>query len=251
MLDALPPAVPTRPTGLRSRRGVAITAVTIASLGVGGLVAAGPGIFSPAADRTPPTLPDSASERAGVAVTMPASTSTTPGTTLATQEGSTLMIGTNLPSESEVGAIAAAPDDESVECVGDTHGDSVSEVARDDETTGDDEAAPGRGSLVREVAQSACGKPEQSRDRPSDTAPGRTGTSPADTAPGRTGTTPTDASKPSDTAPGRSGDTSNPSDTAPGRSVDQDTDSNGTPNPNGKASASGNPNPNGKANGKP
>ncbi|MEJ7799521.1 MAG: hypothetical protein WKF60_03325, partial [Ilumatobacter sp.] len=67
MVDAHRAAVPDMLPGRRSRRGVAIAAVTVASLGLGGLVAAGPGFFSPAADRplvsAPPTVPSGSVEQ--------------------------------------------------------------------------------------------------------------------------------------------------------------------------------------------
>src|SRR4029079_14708022 len=39
------------PSGFRARRGIAIAVITVASLGVGGLAAAGPGVFQAAANR--------------------------------------------------------------------------------------------------------------------------------------------------------------------------------------------------------
>ncbi|MEO6651542.1 MAG: hypothetical protein ABIP17_02680 [Ilumatobacteraceae bacterium] len=59
MVDAQRAAVHDLLPGPRSRRGVAIAAITVASLGLGGLVAAGPGFFSPAADRPVVPVPTS------------------------------------------------------------------------------------------------------------------------------------------------------------------------------------------------
>lgn len=68
--------------GRRSRRGVAVAAVTVASLGLGGLVAAGPGIFSPAADRPvvapPPTVSSGSVEQADTSDDVPTMSPATP-----------------------------------------------------------------------------------------------------------------------------------------------------------------------------
>jgi hypothetical protein len=123
----------------RSRRGVAVAAVTVASLGLGGLVAAGPGIFSPAADR-----PDNSSmarttvsEERAVDAGEPGGAETTSD---ATQAG---------------GAVGRITDDPDVECVAGGHGRTVSSVANAAES--DSEAVTG-------AAHSECGMPDRDPD---------------------------------------------------------------------------------------
>lgn len=202
MLDALS-AVPARPTGHRPRRGVLITAVTVASLGVGGLVAAGPGhFFSPAADRPPATGPtstagesfiDSADDDDGTTTTMP-----DPDTVTSSLVARIADPGNDLVRDEGV------IDDPADECEADRHGDAVSDIAR----------SGAGGEAVSDVARSDCGTPEQPDTEggvPAVTAPGRTGDTPAVTAP---------AARPEPgppaAPPGQTGDT--PDVTAPGRS---------------------------------
>src|SRR5690606_361 len=195
MLGAMS-ADPVRPVGHRSRRGIAIAAVTVASLGVGGLVAAGPGIFFfPAADR-PPADDPTTTETTSVATTADVTRDQRGGPSAPSAvTTSTVLSDDAAPSNGE----DASTSDDTDGCDG-NHGDAVSDVAR---TT-----VPGE--QVDDAARSDCGKPNpDDRESPSVTAPGQTGDSPSDTAPGRTG------DSPSDTAPGRAGDS--PSDTAPGQ----------------------------------
>ena len=131
MREVLPTTVPVRPTGLRSRRGIAIAAVTVASLGVGGLVAAGPGIFQPAADKPPVGLDDGIDD--------------------GEQGGDRAPTVSTAPSlddsiERRGGGSGA------VQCADGPHGKTVSSIAK---TT---EPGPDKGETVSSAAQSDCGK---------------------------------------------------------------------------------------------
>lgn len=196
MLGAMS-ADPVRPAGHRSRRGIAIAAVTVASLGVGGLVAAGPGVFFfPAADRSPATDP-STTEVSSVPTTSDVTHEqrTEPSSTLAP---AAVVLGDAAPSDDEDAGTSQDTDG----CDG-NHGDAVSDVARSTDP----------GEQVSDIARSDCGKPgTDDRESPSNTAPGQTGDNPSNTAPGQTG------DSPSDTAPGRTGDTN--ATTAPGQTGD-------------------------------
>ena len=185
-----------RQDGNRSRRGIAIAAVTVASLGVGGLVAAGPGIFFfPAADRPPATAPSTPAATSVQAVDATAvERNVERGLPTVTSVTTSTLGVDGLPAQSRDGDAGASQDTDGCEA---THGDAVSDVARS--------TVPGE--QVKDAARSDCGKPDD-RESPSDTAPGQTGQSPSDTAPGQTG------QSPSDTAPGQTGQS--PSDTAPG-----------------------------------
>jgi hypothetical protein len=134
--------------GIRSRRGIAIAAVTVASLGVGGLVAAGPGFFTEANDPSiavsgPSTLPDGA---VAAGVTLPfaqPSDSTVPGTTAPE---------TTVPESSVPETTSPEAIDAEVECEEGSHGATVSKVAKASESM------PGKGAIVSAAAQSDCGK---------------------------------------------------------------------------------------------
>ncbi|MFP5487099.1 MAG: hypothetical protein ACLGHQ_02175 [Acidimicrobiia bacterium] len=216
MIDALS-ADPAPPTGRRSRRAVAIAAVTVASLGVGGLVAAGPGIFFlPAADQPSEQAPGPRGDGEDVSTTVRDVLDGTPPVTLPTRPSPT----TTAAPPAERSSPTALPTDTTTDddCDEATHGEAVS-----------DEARSGEPGSVRDVATSDCGKPDEATaETPSSTAPGRTGETPAITAPGRTGETPADTApgqtgeSPSDTAPGQTGES--PSDTAPGQTDDASTD---------------------------
>ena len=225
MLDALSaaPARPT-PTGHRSRRGIAIAAVTVASLGVGGLVAAGPGnFFFPAADRSPTTGPTS---------TMTAAEPSTRSSDDVDASAPPASDGVN-PTSTLVATIAepgtdlvTSDDAETDECDAENHGDAVSEVARS--------TVPG--DEVRATAHSDCGKPDSAGgpgDNPSITAPGQTGENPSITAPGQTGESPATTApgqtseSPATTAPGQTGES--PATTAPAQPGPGHTDGNSRP----------------------
>lgn len=141
MLEVLQ-TVPAR-SGLRSRRGIAIAAVTVASLGVGGLVAAGPGIFRPAAD-TPPTTSSSDAR---------------------VTSGPVSAVGHTVDDASEVSidAVPNALDGSAggdaepqaageVECAGGNHGETVSSIARSSAPAG-----TAHGERVSDAARSDCG----------------------------------------------------------------------------------------------
>jgi hypothetical protein len=211
MIGALS-SVPARQTGHRSRRGIAIAAVTVASLGVGGLVAAGPGsFFFPAADRSPATGPESAPERSFESST---SSGDDPSGESAPVEPATSTLVARI-AEPGIDLVTGQDEDpgdghgDGDECEAERHGDAVSDVARST-TPGPD---------VRDTARSDCGKPDTAEDpeqSPSQTAPGQTGQTPAVTAPGQTG------ESPSDTAPGQTGQT--PATTAPGQADESPSD---------------------------
>jgi hypothetical protein len=129
--------------GFRSRRGIAIAAVTVASLGVGGLVAAGPGFFTeandpPAAVSAPTSDPDAGSAA---------------GTTLFDEETTeTTVPDETVPSTTVTGDSLAANIIPEVECEEGNHGATVSKVARAAESL------PGKGAIVSQAAKSDCGK---------------------------------------------------------------------------------------------
>jgi hypothetical protein len=197
MIGALS-SVPARQTGHRSRRGIAIAAVTVASLGVGGLVAAGPGsFFFPAADRSPATGPESAPERSFESST---SSGDDPSGESAPVEPATSTLVARI-AEPGIDLVTGQDEDP-----GDGHGD------------GDECEAERHGDAGQTPAVTA---PGQTGESPSDTAPGQTGQTPATTAPGQADESPSDtapgqtAGTASDTAPGQTDES--PSDTAPGQ----------------------------------
>lgn len=191
MVAALEP-VPAR-HGSRSRRGLVLAAVTVASLGVGGLAAAGPGIFTApftgGSDRSrtdgeslsigdDPTeqsgndtndgVPDSADDEGGKP------NDAAPGTVVAPDNAGDRGRQSGTAQESPAG------DDPStdVECADGNHGATVSEVATSS-TPGD------RGAEVSDAARSDCGKPNADDTATDEDAPGR-----SDDAPGRSGDQP-------------------------------------------------------------
>jgi hypothetical protein len=139
------------PRGIRPRRGVAIVAITAASLGVGGLAAAGPGVFpkvldfgtpeSDVPEPEPVELPDAVFD----APTNPAAPLVVPGGDGAAQPA--------VPNESP--ATPAAPDRSeaaanrsdtgSSRCAEDDHGEAVS-----------DAAMVGDAGAIDEIARPAC-----------------------------------------------------------------------------------------------
>ena len=134
---------PARIVGLRTRRGIAIAAVTLASLGVGGLVAAGPGFFQASADKvftndeetteTTETPEDGDDEQ---------SETSPPSDELSSDQLS------SDPSSTDVAKLG-----DEVECAEGNHGKTVSSIARATESTDD------KGEIVKAAAQSDCGKP--------------------------------------------------------------------------------------------
>ena len=150
--------------GPRPRRVAAIAAITVASLGLGGLAAAGPGIFSPAADRPEPSTP--------VDTTVP-DTAVDP----ADDPGADPSAAT-LPDTTRNGAEGSDTDDESPGKSGDAPGQNKT----DNESPGKSGDAPGQNKTDNE-------SPGKSGD-----APGQTGETPGQTGetPGQTGGTPDD-----------------------------------------------------------
>jgi len=257
MLEVLPTFDPTRTSRLRSRRGVAIAAVTVASLGVGGLVAAGPGFFQAAADR--PTV-------APASTIAPVSTADVEDHQGDDEDdqgdhedgrgnfGSIPPVGTATPARSEidcpgeshgetVSSIAVATDpgpdhgrivseaarsgceDEGsagsneIECGGRTHGDTVSSTAHATRTSVEpgSHGGSGIGETVTEAARSDCGK------RDSDDV--GTAVDRRSEAPGQTGETPGQTGE----APGQTGETPGLSRDLPAPAVDTPDHPPGTP----------------------
>lgn len=221
MLGAMT-SVPARPPRPR-RRGVAIAAVTVASLGVGGLVAAGPGaFFAPAADlspdvRTPPDRTPSVDPTDGDTVNETIHEG--PDVPVGADSPRPVDAGTPEPSRPATPSTASAAGDDRIGDV--AHTDACDEVTPDEATHGDvvsDEARSPEPRDVPDTARSDCGLPSAAAgDSPSVTALGRAGHDAADPLADPPLDRPADT--PAETVPGRAGDapSGTPSDTAPGR----------------------------------
>jgi hypothetical protein len=156
------------PRGVRSRKGAAIVAITAASLGVGGLAAAGPEIFPRVLDFGRAALPeqvqpDIASESAPPAVSppdavisnpsnpaMPAAPGVVAGRAHAAQPADP-GVSPAVPADPETAGPPAHEDDDlttATSCVGDAHDDVVVAAAQ----TTEEDADP-----VPEVARPDCG----------------------------------------------------------------------------------------------
>ncbi len=149
MLEVLS-TTPARIVGLRTRRGIAIAAVTIASLGVGGLVAAGPGFFQAAADKV---------------FTNDEETTETTETTEAPEEDEDELSESSSPSEelsSDPSDTEVAKLGDEVECAEGNHGKTVSSIAQATESSDD------KGEIVKAAAQSDCGKRADDEETPAD-----------------------------------------------------------------------------------
>ncbi len=152
------------------RRGIVVAVVTVASLGVGGLAAAGPGVLKVLPDRlvpdrlysdhSEPTQPEPTQPDAPASDRVPPSVS--------------------LPSHA--GADDGSPDDPAP-CADGNHGATVSDAAQ-----GEPADATIRGEVVSDVATADCGKPvtpQGQETTPGDTAP--RGSAPADPGSGNSG----------------------------------------------------------------
>jgi hypothetical protein len=141
--------------GFRSRRSLAIAAVTVASLGVGGLAAAGPGIFQAAYDKVS-TIGDQTSAADDVQTQPSADQAGQDGRngqddqgrsgTQSDQNGST-----DAASGQNPAAAPSATADE-IECADGSHGDTVTSVVQATESD------RGKGQIVNEAARSDCGR---------------------------------------------------------------------------------------------
>ena len=199
-------------TWSRSRKGIAIAAVTVASLGVGGLAAAGPGIFVPDFIQdlggSDDSVADTGSSEFGPdAIDAP---TTVPDNAPGDDEGLPA-VGTIVGQDDE-GTVGAADgdvpqDDErdgdgtttpDADCAetddGGNHGRTVSDVARGADPAG------GKGDEVSEAAHDCdesdddAAQPEDDGDAPgkSGDAPGKSGDNPGNSGdnPGNGGTSP-------------------------------------------------------------
>ncbi len=135
--------------GLRTRRGIAIAAVTLASLGVGGLVAAGPGFFQAAADKV--FTNDEEMTEAPEDDGDEQSETNPPSDELSSNELSSDPSGTD---------VAKLGDE--VECAEGNHGKTVSSIAQATESSDD------KGEIVKAAAQSDCGKRADDEEIPAD-----------------------------------------------------------------------------------
>jgi hypothetical protein len=218
-------------TWSRSRKGIAIAAVTVASLGVGGLAAAGPGIFVPDFIHDLGGSDDSVADTGGSefgpdAITSPTTVpDTTPG-----DDGDLPAVGTIVGQDDEgaEGAAGAAdgdvPDNNErdgdgtttpdADCAetddGGNHGQTVSDAARGADPAG------GKGDEVSEAARD-CDDSDEDAAQPED----------GDDAPGKSG----DAPGKSGDAPGNSGDNPGNSGDNPGNSGDNPGNGGTTPRP--------------------
>ncbi len=164
--------------GLRSRRGIAIAAVTVASLGVGGLAAAGPGFFQAAADRisTTETRPPSDDDRSSLDQTLD-DTSAEQREDDQDQSGDEdasvdSKSDKNADEDSELGGDPAATTTETtdIECAEGNHGATVTSVVKATES------GPGKGQIVSEAARSDCGKKVDDESDSGDPSAGDNGT---------------------------------------------------------------------------
>jgi hypothetical protein len=154
--------VTTASSGRRSRRGVTVVAVTIAGLGLGGLAAAGPGVFSPAADRAEVTIP--APGETETATTEPdpepPATSVPPAESVSPTES---VVQTESVSPTDGVGATELGDATDVTCADGNHGRTVSSVAavHEGETEGQAEVED-----LRLAARSECGKPQGAAAEP-------------------------------------------------------------------------------------
>lgn len=164
MLEVL--AATHSPSPTRARRGVAIAAVTVASLGVGGLVAAGPGIFSAAADTARSLVTEQADPERELPAAVPGDdsaersddgSSDTDGDSTDADSTDGVHDSAGAPDDAQPAAEAVDRSDDGVECAEGTHGATVSSVAHATTVPG---SPPGdHGRRVSEAARSDCGKP--------------------------------------------------------------------------------------------
>jgi hypothetical protein len=258
-----------RVVGHRTRRGITIAAVTVASLGVGGLVAAGPGFFQAAADKVftndDPTTNgqddennnehgsenenENDDEQDEVSSTDDSSNDEQASDDIS-DESDDLSTDVNpQPSETD-----AANTSDEVICAEGNHGQTVSSVAQATES------GPGKGQVVSQAAQSDCGKTDVSDDgsvQPDDPGDGNGNGQPEDpgnpnaTTPADTRPTPTPPTNPGNgNGNGQPEDPGNPNATTPADTRPTPTpptnpgNGNGQPDDPGNGNGNGNGNPN-------
>ncbi len=154
-----------RVVGRRTRRGIAIAAVTVASLGVGGLVAAGPGFFQAVANKVftndEPTTNGQDDENENENEYEQDEVSSTDDSSNDEQASD------DTSDESDDPSIEIAPQpsendpantSDEIVCAEGNHGQTVSSVAQATES------GPGKGQVVSQAAQSDCGKTDVSED---------------------------------------------------------------------------------------
>lgn len=192
----------------RSRKGVVVVAVTAASLGLGGLVAAGPEIFPPAFDAesiaeivgrddTTVTLPDAVVDNPA----SPAAPNVVPGADGAAQPPAIPGTDRATPADPHPDADPGNEANGSRDCVDDGHGDDVADAAR----TTDPAIA------VNVAARPECGEAAEAgppASTPAGAAPGKpdapgtqgegAATPPADPGQPADAGNPTDAGQPAD-----------------------------------------------------
>ena len=137
--------------GLRSRRSLAIAAVTVASLGVGGLAAAGPGIFQAAYNKV-----STIGEQRSSADDLQTSETQTDQDGQDRQDRSGTQSDGNGSYDAVSGEDPAADrgsTTDGIECADGDHGDTVTSVVQASES------GQGKGQIVNEAARSDCGQP--------------------------------------------------------------------------------------------
>jgi hypothetical protein len=199
MLEAMPMTATGRPAWFRSGRGLTIAAVTIAGLGLGGLVAAGAGFF-PSAAETPASSATPSTVAGGIEIgttvpDMDEPDAGQPVVTADTTRGAARASATN--PATPTGDSDSDLSGDAVECADGNHGDTVSSIAQATEP------GPDHGATVSDAARSDCGK--NSPDDDSDDANSNNGDNGdngnANSSNGKTGDANSD-----NTNPGRGGE---------------------------------------------
>ena len=227
---------------LTSRTSRAAAIVTVTVIGIGGLAAAAAGGVIPASG--PPEfisgLPESAPPDERPPLDTPGHTDESTTTTLAEE------VGALAPTDEATAALVDDPDTtfDETQCAEGNHGKTVSSVAHATES------GPGKGQIVREAAQSSCGKSadDEADDATDDEADDATETesqdeggrpdgagAPASTSPGQTGTAPGQTGS----TPGQSESTPGQSESTPGQSGETPGQSGSTPGQSGGAGKAG------------
>ncbi len=173
-----------RVVGRRTRRGITIAAVTVASLGVGGLVAAGPGFFQAAANKVfinddPTTNGQDDENEDEDEQDEVSSTDDSSNDDQASDDTSDESDDPSVEIAPQRSETDPANTSDEIICAEGNHGQTVSSVAHATEP------GPDKGQIVSQAAQSDCGKTNVSEDggvQPDD--PGNpNATTPADTRP--------------------------------------------------------------------
>ena len=155
-------------SGWRARRGVAIAVVTVASLGVGGLAAAGPGVFTAAADRARSLVTSDSEQESDDGSVVPGDDSSTDDSSTESAEAAppSSLDATSTDAQGTSDASPTVDPLAEIECAEGNHGATVSEAAH--ATLPPD--ATNRGEIVSRAARSDCGKDNADEGaEPSDT----------------------------------------------------------------------------------